>query len=116
MTLSELYETVGGDLENVLERLGDTETAEHFLWIFQNDPSYSSLTHSLQENDLQRAFQAAHTLKGVSLNLGLQRLGDCSTALCEKLSKGIFPPEILLQRLKTEYCCAIAAINRLNDN
>lgn len=116
MTLSELYEAVGGDLENVLGRLGDIETAEYFVLKFQNDLSYSMLMQSLQENDLQSAFQAAHTLKGVSLSLGLKRLGDCSGALCEKLSKGITPSEILMQQLKTEYCCAIAAINNLNND
>ena len=116
MTVSELYEAVGGNLENVLERLGDMETAEHFLFIFQSDPSYSLLMRSLQENDLQRAFQAAHTLKGVSLSLGLKRLGDCSSTLCEKLRQGILPSEILIRQLKTEYCCVIAAINELTNN
>lgn len=116
MTLSELYEAVGGDIEKVLERLGDIETAEYFVLKFQNDPSYSLLMRSLQENDLKSAFQAAHTLKGVSLSLELKRLGDCSGALCDKLSKGITPSEILLQQLKTEYYCAIAAINNLNNN
>lgn len=116
MTLSELYEAVGGDLENVLERLGDVETAEHFILIFPDDTSYSLLMNSLQKNDLQRAFQAAHTLKGVSLSLGFKRLGDCSGALCEKLREGISPSGTLLRQLKTEYCCVIAAINNLNNN
>lgn len=116
MTLSELYEAIGGDLGNVLERLGDMETAEHFLLIFPDDLSYSQLMHSLQENDLQQAFRAAHNLKGVSLSLGLKRLGECSGVVCQKLREGIAPTETLLQQLKTEYRCVITAINNLNEN
>lgn len=111
MTLSELYETLGEDLNDVIERLGDMETVEHFLYIFSDDPSYSRLMRSLQENDFRRAFSEAHTLKGVSLSLGFKRLGDCSGALCEKLREGSAPSEFLLQQLKTEYYCLIAAIN-----
>ena len=111
MTLSELYETVGEDLSDVIERLGDIETVEHFLFVFKDDPSYSRLIRSLKEHDLQRAFSEAHTLKGVSLSLGFKRLGDCSGALCEKLREGNAPPESLLMQLKTEYCRLIDAIS-----
>ena len=103
MTLSELYETVGGDLRNVLERLGDVETVKHFLLIFSDDPSYSLLMRNLQEASLECAFRAAHTLKGISLSLGFERLGGYSGALCEELQEGIPPSGILLQQLKTEY-------------
>lgn len=116
MTVSGLYEAVGGDMENVLERLGDRETAEHFLRKFPDDPSYALLTQSLRDNDLPRAFLAAHTLKGVSLSLGLKRLGDCSGALCEVLRQGIPPSAPLLQQLETEYGCVLAAIRALENN
>lgn len=116
MTVSELYKAVGGDLENVLERLGDMEIAEHFLLKFPDDNSYPLLMQSLQSRDLQRAFQAAHTLKGVCLSLGFKRLGDCSVTVCEKLRMGILPPEPLLQQLKTEYDRVIAALRALENN
>lgn len=111
MTLSELYETAGGNLNSVIERLGDIETVEHFLFNFADDPSYSRLLRSLNENDLQSAFAEAHTLKGVTLSLGLERLGNYSGALCEKLREGSAPSESLLSQLKIEYCCLIDSIN-----
>ncbi|MGN0572360.1 MAG: Hpt domain-containing protein [Acutalibacteraceae bacterium] len=111
MTLSELYEALGGDLNDVLERLGDSETAEHFLIAFSADPSCSQLMHSLSENDIQSAFRAAHTLKGVSLSLGLTRLGNISGAVCENLRAGIRPSDKLLIQLETEYRGVIDAIN-----
>ena len=111
MTLFELYETVGGDYQNVLERLGDMETIEIFVLRFSDDFSYSQLLQYLQKNDLKHAFCAAHTLKGVSQNLGFSRLGDCASTLCEVLRKKIAPSEDLLQQLKREFCCVITAIN-----
>lgn len=116
MTLSELYEALGGDLNDVLERLDDTETVIHFLIAFSDDPSYSQLTQSLSENDIQSAFRAAHTLKGVSLSLGLTRLGNVSGAVCENLRAGIRPSDKLLKQLETEYRGVIAAINSLNNS
>lgn len=111
MALSKLYEAVGGDLEDALERLGDTETIKHFSLMFPDDPSYSLLLRSLRENDIRGAFHAAHTLKGVSQSLGFKRLGDCSEAVCEKLRNGIRPPEMILRQLETEYGCVINAID-----
>ncbi len=116
MTLSDLYEAVGGDLKDVLERLGDREIVEYFVPEFPNDPSYSLLLGALQEGDLHRAFRAAHTLKGVSLNLGFKQLGDCAAALCEELKKGNPPSETLLQQLEKEYCGVITAINNFKKN
>ena len=116
MTLSELYEALGGDLNDVLERLDDSETIEHFLIAFSDDPSFSQLTQSLSENDIQSAFRAAHTLKGVSLSLGLTRLGNVSGAVCENLRAGIRPSDTLLKQLKTEYRGVISAINNFKKS
>lgn len=112
MTLHELYEAVGGDMRDVAERLGDLETVESFVLLFPDDPSCPMLLNSLRKNDLERAFHAAHSLKGVCGNLGFKRLGDCASDVCEKLRGGELPPESLLQQLKKEYCLVITAIER----
>ncbi|MGN0547321.1 MAG: Hpt domain-containing protein [Acutalibacteraceae bacterium] len=116
MTLSELYEALGGDYNDVLERLDDPETVEHFLIAFSADPSYSQLMHSLSGNDIQSAFRAAHTLKGVSLSLGLKRLGNVSGAVCENLRAGIRPSDTLLKQLETEYRGVISSINKFQNS
>ena len=116
MILSELYEAVGGDLTEVLERLEDVETVELFVLEFADDPSYSMLLQSLQESDLGSAFRAAHTLKGIGYSLGFKRLGDCSVKLCEKLREGTVPSAADIRQFKTEYNCVISAIkNYKND-
>ena len=116
MTLSELYEAVGEDIINVLKRLEDIETVELFVLEFADDPSYSMLLQSLQESDLESAFRAAHTLKGIGYSLGFKRLGDCSVKLCEKLREGTVPSAADIRQFKTEYNCVISAIkNYKND-
>lgn len=95
---------------------GWTIPKRSYISLSLDDPSYSQLTQSLSENDIQSAFRAAHTLKGVSLSLGLTRLGNVSGAVCENLRAGIRPSDKLLKQLKTEYRGVIAAINSLNNS
>ena len=116
LILPELYEEVGGDIMNVLERLEDIETVEMFVLGFPSDPSYSMLLKNLQENDLKSAFRAAHTLKGISYTLGFQSLGDCVAKLCDKLREGLLPSATVLQLLETEYNRVLTSIKRLKNN
>ena len=73
------------------------------------------LMQSLKNGDLQSAFRAAHTLKGIGYNLGLNRLGDRAAALCEVLHTGSVPAPELLRQLTEEYCCVIDAIHELKS-
>ena len=87
-------------------------------FIYRNlriDPSYEGLMQSLKNGDLQSAFRAAHTLKGIGYNLGLNRLGDRAAALCEVLHTGSVPAPELLRQLTEEYCCVIDAIHELKS-
>lgn len=85
MTLSECYKLAGGNYEEVTDRLGNEILVERFLIKFLQDPSFVQLSAALEEQDVQNAFRAVHTLKGVCLNLGLTELFEVSSALTEKL-------------------------------
>lgn len=113
MTMSKFYAAVGGDLSDVLERLEDLDIVKFYLPEFENDPSYDGLMQSLKDGDLQRAFRAAHTLKGLSYNFGLNRLGNCAATMCKTLQKGTAPASELLRQLSAEYRCVIDAIHEL---
>lgn len=115
MTLAELYEAVGGDYSNVLERLGDKQTIQKFVLKFSDDSTYDRLLRYLREKDMKHAFYEAHTLKGITLSLGFDRLGSCVGTLCENLRNETAPSEILLQQLKTEFQCVNTAINDLKN-
>lgn len=111
--MSRFYEAVGGDLSDVLERLEDLDIVIFYLPEFENDPSYAGLMQSLKDGDLQRAFRAAHTLKGLSYNFGMDRLGDCAAALCRTMRAGTPVTPELLRRLAEEYRRVIDAIREL---
>ena len=66
MTIEEFYEAVGGDLSDIIERLEDIDIVKTFALAFDEDPSYFELLQSLEKNDREGAFRAAHTLKGIS--------------------------------------------------
>lgn len=116
MTIAEFYEAVGGDLDDVIERLEDIDIVKTFALAFDEDPSYSELMESLGKNDREGAFRAAHTLKGISYNFGFKRLGDSTTTICEKLREGSLPTKTSLRRLTNEYKCVLRAINNLKNS
>ena len=74
MTTKECYEKIGSNYESILGRFGSEALVKRFALKFLKDPSYA-----------ERAFRAAHTLKGVCLNLGFDRLYEISAAMTEDL-------------------------------
>lgn len=85
MTVKECYEQIGSDYAGVLKRLGSEELVKRFALKFLRDPSFQELKDALAKQDGEVAFRAAHTLKGVCLNLGFDRLYVSSAALTELL-------------------------------
>ena len=85
MTVKECYEQMGSDYEGVLGRLGSEAIVKRFALKFLQDPSFAQLKESLTKNDGEEAFRAAHTLKGICLNLGFDNLFAPSQELTEKL-------------------------------
>ncbi len=88
MTLETFYEMVGGDLTSTVGRLGSTAMVERFLRMFAGDDSFDMLAAAMSAGDVQRAFRAAHTLKGVAANMGLERLRAAASELTEALRGG----------------------------
>ena len=80
MKLEEFYELSGGDFEDVKNRLGSAEMIKKFVQKFALDDSFERMKNGLCENDAKEAFRAAHTLKGVCLNLGF---GNLYKPVCE---------------------------------
>lgn len=85
MSLEMFYATIGGDFDGVKSRLLTEERIEKFVNIFFDDPTYSSLEENLNAGNLQEAFRAAHTLKGVSRDVGLTTISDPATELADAL-------------------------------
>ena len=59
-----------------------------FALMFKKDPSMSQLTQAMDTGDVETAFRAAHTLKGICANLGFKSLFEVSYDITEALRAG----------------------------
>ena len=85
MTVQECYNAIGGDYQDALRRLGADERIKKFLLMFIKDHNFSDLKTALAQDDYEAAFMAAHTIKGIALNLGLTTLAAVDSELTEIL-------------------------------
>ncbi len=116
MTVQECYESMGSDFEGVLGRMGSEAMVKRFALKFLDDPSYSNLVKAVEEQNAEEAFRAAHTLKGICLNLGLDRLYKVSAELTEKLrGKELVDYEESYREVQKEYENTINAIRTMAE-
>ena len=83
MDLEALYEQVGGSAGEVLKRIPSEKMLRKFVGKYLADPTFGNLESAVAVQDWKGAFLAAHTLKGVAQNLGMEHLYQVSSALCE---------------------------------
>ena len=107
MTIQECYQVLGGDYAQVEKRLPGIHLIRKFIAKFLDDGSYPELCRAMEQGQTEEAFRAAHTLKGVSANLGFDRLTASSGELTELLrgrTDGI-PTEVvpLLDMVRQDY-------------
>lgn len=118
MTLSECYERIGSDYKKALGRMyGKEEMLMRFVKKFPADPTYPSLISSFEEGDITTAFRMAHTLKGLCLNLGFEKLQASASELTEALRNvEAAPPEAapLLEKVKADYEETVNAIKEVD--
>lgn len=112
MTAEECYREFGGDYAATKSRLMSDRLIEKFLGKFLSDGSFALLEQSLQSGDLAEAFRAAHTLKGVCQNLGMDRLYASSSAACEELRAERAPAPALVAKVKEDYLLTCGTIRR----
>ena len=116
MTLSECYEEMGADLQEVLRRLKTEERIGKFLKLILTDTNYELLCKALEEKNYEQAFTHIHNLKGLAMNLGLTPLLVPAQELCEELRDG--EPErdlkLLLAEVAAAYQKVIGIVERLD--
>lgn len=87
--LTEKLSVYGVNIPAVLERfVGDEEMYYHCLNLFIDDKAFSELGYALDTGDYKTAFEKAHSLKGVSANLGLKPLFDAICDIVDPLRTG----------------------------
>lgn len=114
MTVKEFYDLSGGGYEEMIAKFASDAMITKFLTIFKRDKSYETLAEKLDSGDTEGAFQSAHTLKGVVLNLNLLGLKDCVFNIVEALRAGnLSEARLLFPTVKEAYGRAIEALNQL---
>ncbi len=116
MTVKEFYTAIGGDYEGVCARLYSEQLVKKFLLKFLDDGSFNALEASLKEGNDEEAFRAAHTIKGVCQNLGLDNLYSPAYALTEALRGGKKEgADELFLKVKAEYENTVSNLKNLRD-
>lgn len=114
MKIRECYEQMGADYDNVLSRLGSDAMVERFARKFLQEKTFDNLKEAMEKRDAEEAFRAAHTLKGICLNLGFDNLFTVSSELTEKLRpRTLEGSEELLQKVQEQYDITVQALKNI---
>ena len=116
MTVKECYEVMKGDYDDVMSRLRTDERIKKFLLKVLSDPSFTNLCNALENKDVEEAFRAAHTLKGVCKNMSLTGLAYSASNLTEALrGKTEIGDDVdaLFKKVKKDYALTMACIQML---
>lgn len=85
MNIQTFYTEIGADAKGVLNRLGSEALILKYLRKFRDDNSFRVLCDSFNNGRYEEAFRAAHTMKGICLNLDILPLSELSQELTELL-------------------------------
>lgn len=114
MTMRDFFKEVGGDYDKVLSRLQGEALIKKFVKKFSDDKTMEYLISSFKEGRIEDAFRAAHTIKGVAANLGLDMLGESAAELTERLRGAEnFPEEKYLEKVSEAYEFTVEKIKEL---
>lgn len=114
ITLREFYERTGGNYEDTLRRLPAESMVKRFLLKYPDDSSFDELIKAVSTKNWELGFRAAHTLKGVAQNLGMDSIFEPASVLCEQMrgNKPMTDFE-LLETLKMAQENVLSAIKEL---
>lgn len=114
MTVQECYEQAGLDYNDVMDRIGNEAIIKKFAIKFLSDRSFKDLEDGIDEGDVEKAFRAAHNMKGICLNLGFTPLYEVACEITEKLrGRETEGSAQLFEKIRAEYIKLTDCINKL---
>lgn len=88
-SMRERLEQYGVDYQNTMERfMGNEGLYKKLLGMLFQDKNLEKLGKAIRDGDLTAGFEAAHTLKGVSANMGLTPYYQAICSIVEPLRSG----------------------------
>lgn len=104
----------GIDVNQGVHRFNENkEMYEEFLMKFPQDKCFGNLEDAIQKKDIKKAFEASHSLKGISGNLSLVQLHADLIPLVEGLRAGSMDNvEELMIPIRSSYKQVMDALTR----
>ena len=116
MNVRECYEIMNADYEEVKRRFLSDSRIRRFDLLFLKDASMTDLRAAMEKKDCESAFQAAHTLKGVCLNLGFSGLYEPVNRITEMLRSGDFESAIVeIKEVEDRYADTMRGLRELEQ-
>ena len=114
LTMRECYDLLGEDYDSVLQRLEcEEENVEPAIREFLFDKHFAEFSDAMKEHSVEKAFRAAHTMKGIAANLGFEKFRSVFSEITEYLRKGDYDSaQKLLVTVGKEYIRIIRALKR----
>ncbi len=111
------FEVIGEDYDEILERLGDDHAIGKYIKQFFKGEYDERLNSAIDSGEWEEAYRIAHSIKGMALNLGLNRLASISHIVCRSLrtKDGVSFELNLYKLMKKEYNRAKGAAELLTD-
>lgn len=105
----------GMDIDSALVRfMGNESLMEKFMKKFIDDPSYTQLIEAIKNGNVEDAFAASHTLKGVAANFSFENLRSKASDACEEFRAGRFDSgKDLIAPVTAEYEKLIATLKEI---
>ena len=88
MTLQELYERIDGDYEQALRIMRKEKMIDRYIGKLKNSRVYEGLMEASASLDPAAMFESAHSMKGVTANLGLNKLSHEVSEIADEFRPG----------------------------
>ena len=88
MTLRELYAMIDGDYDRAMNVLRIEKLMDKHIRKFPASEMFSELARAGETMDAEGLFESAHAMKGVCGNLGLVKLAELASEICEEFRPG----------------------------
>lgn len=111
MTVKECYDRMNADYKDVIGRIGSEKLVERFMLKYIGDTTAKQLFEAVSEGNIEESFIAAHSLKGVTANLGFSNINAAASELTEQLrSKSEAADMELFEKVKDEHEKTVAIL------